>query len=154
MTVVGIDQSYTRTGVSVARDCKLVECCSYDMQFASKSSKRKFLSTLVRLYVMLYQPDMIVVERVRLFSQRFVSQATVMALATLITTIVDATDVPVYSVDTRSWKARVIGSAKASKEDTVRYFTRLGLSVDHDAADSAGIALYPFCKQHKLRREA
>jgi hypothetical protein len=82
----------------------------------------------------------------------------------------------VYSVDTRSWKSKIVGSSKArttkdgkrdAKGDTIKYVQTLGFDLfirtdrngndiyDDDAADSACIALYGFipANQQKLLLE-
>ena len=165
MIVLAFDQSYQRTGVAVAKDDKLICCESYELKFADKKMKRLFLRIITDLYQKLYNPNMIVVERVRTFSGGntekkrtkgfFMSTSTIIALGCLVSSIVDSSKVPGYSADTRSWKSRVLGSAKADKNDAVKFIKKLGFDVDHDAADAGCMALYPFKKGaiEKLKEE-
>ena len=140
--VIAIDQSYTRCGIASAED-GILQCVeSATLVFPDKVMKRRYLSSVVKAWVASFEPEVIVVERVRLFSQSFISAATIIALGGLIATIMDAAyPVPVHSVDTRNWKSKVLGTAKASKDDAVEYIKGLGFEVDHDAADAACMAL-------------
>jgi hypothetical protein len=87
-----------------------------------------------------------------------------MSFGALTATIVDTAyeyGIKVYSVDTRSWKAQIVGTSKGIKGDdpkakkipTMRFVKKLGFEVDDDAADSGCIALYGFTKNQKLKEE-
>lgn len=130
---IGIDQSYARTGISIAADNKLLVVRSIDFNGCkNKIEKRLHVSTLLSkiLKVNKGKADEIVilVERIRTFSQGPNEQQGfglkpdyLKATGALIGTIVDTAyqhDVPVYSVDTRSWKSKVLGN---SKTDAVKY---------------------------------
>jgi len=110
---------------------------------------------------------LVVCERIRTFSMgknknggkplQFMNIGYIKATGALIATIVDVAyqfGVKVYSVDTRSWKAQVVGTTKGGKAPTLAYVKSLGFDVKNDdAADSACIALYPFCKKQNLKLE-
>lgn len=156
MKVIAIDQSLSRFGISVAENGKLLRCQSYTYKKSmSKSAKRLFLGETVADWAEKWQPDRIIVERVRTFSQGFLSTQTIIALGSLVTTIIDHVpeDLPTFSADTRAWKARVLGNAKASKQDAVNHVAQFGFQVDHDAADSGCMALYAFHREARLKRE-
>ena len=143
--MLGIDQSYTRFGIAVAADGVLLNAESMAMSFKNKTVKRIAFRAMVEAWTQLYEPDIVVVERVRMFSQSFVSTATIIALGGLVAVAMDAVyPVPVFSVDTRNWKSKVLGTVKASKEDAVVFVKKLGFDVDHDAADAACMALSPW----------
>lgn len=123
--VIGIDQSYTRTGITVLCDKELFEMYSLDFEkIKTNTGKREFLS--YQLYDIMcgvcreVVPDemMIITERIRLRSQQFLSEAYIKATGALVATIIDCADkfkainVPVYSVDTRSWKSQIVGNSK------------------------------------------
>ena len=59
---------------------------------------------------------LVITERIRLRSQGFLSEAYIKSTGALIATIIDFfhyyNEIPVYSVDTRSWKSQIIGSSK------------------------------------------
>lgn len=59
---------------------------------------------------------LVITERIRLRSQGFLSEAYIKSTGALIATIIDFfhyfNEVPVYSVDTRSWKSQIVGSSK------------------------------------------
>jgi len=105
-----------------------------------------------------------VCERIRTFTMgkkegkgQFLNINYIKATGGLITTIVDAAylfGIKVYSVDTRSWKAQVVGTTKGGKAPALEFIKNLGFDVKNDdAADSACIALYPFCRKQNLKLE-
>lgn len=59
---------------------------------------------------------LVITERIRLRSQGFLSEAYIKATGALIATIIDFfeyfNEIPVYSVDTRSWKSQIVGNSK------------------------------------------
>lgn len=161
MKVLGIDQSYTRTGFAIAESGKVIRCGSYNFKgLKTKTEKRNKIRQIVENAILKYNPELIIVERVRLRSQGFLNFGYIMSTAALISVIVDvayAYSVKVYSVDTRAWKSKILGSSKAKpgqtqKEATMQHFIKLGLDIkDDDMADACGIALYPFIPK-KLQR--
>ena len=118
--VIGIDQSYTRTGITVLKNKEVVEMHSMDFKrCVDNTSKRQRLSSyLCELLVELdsVENDIIVItERIRLRSQGFLSENYIKATGALIATIIDVCSsfgIKVYSVDTRAWKSAVVGTSK------------------------------------------
>lgn len=152
MKVLGIDQSYTCSGIACAEDGVVTECYAHKYVSKTKRGKRREIRKIVR--ARRDGLDMVVVERVRLFSGGFISIKSIVGLASLVMTISDAAGkIPVYSADTRAWKSKVLGSAKATKEDAVEFVKTLGYVVNDDAADAACLALYAFNRQANLKRE-
>lgn len=123
--VIGIDQSYNNTGISIAADGKLVKVKSIQLdKIKSNSDKRRALAnTLDGLLssVTLKSKEVIcIIERIRLRSQGFLNIDYIKSIGALNSVIVDRCsvyNVPVYSVDTRCWKAQVIGSSKSMPND-------------------------------------
>lgn len=123
--VIGIDQSYTRTGITVLCNKELFEMYSLDFEECKTNTERRECLSY-QLYDILcgvckeVVPDemIIITERIRLRSQQFLSEAYIKATGALVATIIDCTDkfkaikVPVYSVDTRSWKSQIVGNSK------------------------------------------
>jgi len=155
MLVLGIDQSYKNIGFSIAKDNKLIRCWSYDLSsYKVKTKKRRRVQRLVRKHIDHFSPDLIIVEKVRMFSQGFVNYKAIASMGALVACIVDeAFPNKVYSVDTRSWKSKILGKANTSKENKKEvkgekieakiFINNLGfIEVDDDAADSGCIALY------------
>lgn len=193
--VVGVDQSYTRTGISIAADGVLLKVTSIPFRGCrNKSEKRKELAKVLHKIIQTNQRKashmVILCERIRTFSHHkgkqtegqdqeqgsgmFISTDYIKATGALVATIVDTAyeyGVPVFSVDTRSWKSKVVGNSKGSKKDgnklqTVNFVMAKGFDVssvnkkgnivyDDDAADSACIALYAFIPKHlrSLKKE-
>lgn len=129
--MIGIDQSYADTGITISIDNKviLVKDCK---------GKPKESHTLFRLRLSKYLSKcfascnkksidlgdcevICIIERIRLQSgkpdrkQHFLSLDYIKSIGALNALIVDIAttyDIPVYSVDTRSWKSQVIGTSK------------------------------------------
>lgn len=116
--VIGIDQSYTRTGITVLEDKKILGMHSVNFDGCkTNTEKREHLKHLIESLFDNYNIDnvMVITERIRLRSQGFLSESYIKSTGALIATIIDvfATyDIPVYSVDTRSWKSQIIGNSK------------------------------------------
>jgi len=155
MLVLGIDQSYKNIGFSVANKGKLIRCKSYNLKkYKTKTEKRIRVQKILRKHIDHFNPELIIVERVRMFSQGFVNYKAIASMGALVACIVDeAFPLKVYSVDTRSWKSKILGKANTSKENKKEvkgekieakiFINNLGfIEVDDDAADSGCIALY------------
>lgn len=118
--VVGIDQSYNNTGISIAADGRLLKVRSIQLdKLKSNSERRRALSeTLDGLLTAVYPKGrevVCIIERIRLHSQGFLNIDYVKSIGALNSVIVDMCTsycVPVYSVDTRCWKSQVIGTSK------------------------------------------
>ena len=141
--VVGIDQSYNNTGISIAADGKLVKVRSLQLDtYKSNSDKRRALANtldgLLRAICPKAKEVVCIIERIRLRSQGFLNIDYIKSIGALNSIIVDVCYehcVPVYSVDTRCWKAQVIGTSKAipnkfgvpeEKWPTVRWLVKQG----------------------------
>lgn len=194
--VIGIDQSYTRTGISIAGDGKLLKVSYIPFEPSEcHSEKRKKvkgkLFHIIRLNQHKASQMVVIVERIRQFSGGNLSMDYIKSTGALIGCIVDTASefgVPVYSADTRSWKSQVVGTSvpKANsynvdpkKWPTIEYLLKRSdvneadllvkvgkrtkrfakvikgdkYCYNDDAADSAGIALYGFCKGRSLKKE-
>lgn len=186
--VLGIDQSYTRTGLSLAGDGKLLKVASLGFKGCkNKTEKRNALrdalTNIIKCNICKADEFVVLCERIRTFShgveteevpvskaspKMFISTNYIKSTGALTAVIVDTVysfGIPVFSVDTRSWKAQVVGSSKGSKKDgnkweTVKFVARLGFDkssvnrkgvtvFDDDACDSACIALYGFIPESR-----
>lgn len=116
--VIGIDQSYTRTGITILEDKKILGMHSVNFDGCkTNTEKREHLKHFLESLFDNYNIDnvMVITERIRLRSQGFLSESYIKSTGALIATIIDifATyDIPVYSVDTRSWKSQIVGNSK------------------------------------------
>lgn len=165
MISLAFDQSYTKTGVSVVEgncidDGKILFKKAFDFKgMKKKTEKRRFIAKVAKKLIEKYNPDIILVERVRMYSQGYVSTNFIKTQAALIAAIVDKVyPRDVYSVDTRSWKSKVCGSSKgmhrADKGVSVRYIMmRYGITVNDDVADAICIALYGLNKAEFLKKK-
>lgn len=144
--VIGLDQSYTDTGLCIAVDGvpKYAESISFG-DAKSKTDKRKAILKRLRAFYRRFEGKYdisIVIEAVRLFSgsEPHISTAYIFSTCALIGSIVDLADelgISVYWVETRSWKKKVLGSSKPSgrklkgvkdpkKVDSVLYAVSIG----------------------------
>lgn len=120
--VIGIDQSYARTGITVLEDKKIVEMLSVEYKHCKNNSEKRthLENTLSELMdcVNSHMP-LVLTERIRLRSQGFLSENYIKSTGALISIIIDFfyywNEVPVYSVDTRSWKSQIVGTSKPLK---------------------------------------
>lgn len=146
--VIGIDQSYNDCGISVALNGKIkaIKHLKFESQ-NSHSDKRKVLDIyLHNLINNIYQmtSDLtevtieIIIERIRLHSAGFLSIDYIKSIGALNAKIVDVANeynIKVYSVDTRAWKSKVVGTSKPKenkynvdpkKWPTIEYVCKLG----------------------------
>lgn len=137
--VIGIDQSYQNTGISIAADGKLVKVTSCPLSsLQDNSEKRKALSLyLIKVLAKVSQKSpriLVLCERIRTFSGGHLSTNYIKATGALIACIVDVCreyDIPVYSVATTAWKSAVVGTSKPDadgnpKMPTIKYICKLG----------------------------
>ena len=121
MVIIGIDQSYTRTGITILNDKKII--CMKSLNFEdckTNTDKRRYLTLYIREQINRlkrknFDDIVIYTERIRLVSQKFISENYIKSTGALIATIIDVAqdyDIPVYSVDTRSWKSQIVGNSK------------------------------------------
>jgi hypothetical protein len=149
MYCIGIDQSYTNTGIAVTRDGVLVNATSHKPKGKNKAEKRldlySYLINVVGGIEHYTDKDdaCFVYERIRMYSKGFVSMPYIIATAALCGTIQEVAHelkIPCYSVDTRAWKKAVIGSvAKQQNEEKVqpeKYPTVLWARANFDIGNS------------------
>lgn len=118
--IVGIDQSYNNTGISLAADGKLVKVRSLQLsKFKTNSDKRRALANtldgLLRSVCGKADSIVCIIERIRLCSQGFLNIDYIKSIGALNSIVVDKFHeygIEVYSVDTRCWKSQVIGTSK------------------------------------------
>lgn len=119
--VVGIDQSYKRTGISIAADSKLLKVTSIDLSESDDKTwkrsevRKRVLNAIGKCVDRSEEPPVVVIERIRMFSQQFVSIPYIKQMGALNSVIIDtawAFGVETYSIDTRAWKSGVLGTSK------------------------------------------
>lgn len=123
--IIGIDQSYSRTGFALNINGKIVKAWTTDFKnkcLDNKSQKRfevkRILSKIIESCLRYTTPDdiTIICERVRIYTQGDSFRPEVIkAQSALIAYIIDTGyeyGIRVYSVDTRAWKTRVLGNSK------------------------------------------
>lgn len=121
--VIGIDQSYARTGISIAINGRLVKVTSEKFEGLTNQSQkrnkiRKTVSKCLEACLKKFKPEeiVVIVERIRTYTTGFDLYPNFLkSQGALISCIVDTSysyGVTVRSVDTRCWKSRVLGSSK------------------------------------------
>lgn len=142
--VIGIDQSYKCTGITIMQDNEIRETLSVDyLGCDNNSKKRQYLRMVLRKIISRYTNRLeditVITERIRLRSQGFLSESYIKSTGALVATIVDTFEqfnIPVYSVDTRAWKSAIVGTSKPKenkydidphKWPTILYLKQKGL---------------------------
>lgn len=126
MICIGIDESYQDTGITVNyNNGKKLKCYSYKgNKKDGKSTYRLGMKILIQDIIHEIKKKnekediVIVVERIRQFSARFISMPYITSMSALIGCIIDSVspkNIPVYSVDTRCWKSNIVGTSKPLK---------------------------------------
>lgn len=123
--VIGIDQSYKNTGVSVCADGELKKVTSIHLEKCASNSERREIirARLARLLdnaTGKSREVVCIIERIRLHSQGFLNMDYIKSIGALNALIIDTCyeyGVAVYSVDTRCWKSTVVGTSKGCPND-------------------------------------
>ena len=118
--IIGIDQSYKNTGISIIADGEIKKVTSKDLTCYKTNTERrralrKTLDGLLRSVTSKADSVVCIIERIRLQSQGFLNINYIKSIGALNALIVDTMaeyEIPVYSVDTRCWKAQVVGTSK------------------------------------------
>ncbi len=123
--VIGVDQSYKNTGISIAADGELKKVTSIRMEKLKNNSKKReklraTLEKVIKANKGKSDELILIFERIRLQSKGFININYIKSMGALDSIMIDVCDnheIPVYSVDTRSWKSRVVGTSKPMKND-------------------------------------
>lgn len=121
--IIGIDQSYSRTGISIAVEGKLKIVSSIDFKnVQTKTAKRLLLQERLRQAIKSCMKKFSIVEiaviceRLRTFTAGDeIRPSVIKPGAAMIAYIVDTAmeyDIETWSVDTRAWKSAILGSSK------------------------------------------
>lgn len=127
--VIGIDQSYTRTGIAISVNGKCVKAISTNFkknkQF-NKSQKRlevqRLLNKAIDSCEKHFKSDeiVVIVERIRtITNSQDLRPNVIKAHSALVGIIVDTAyvrGIKVYSVDTRCWKHQILGTSRPTFE--------------------------------------
>lgn len=137
---IGIDPAYAETSIGVTgvkKNKPKIFCIGHKTSkfkgCKAKAEKRRELRSMLRATIAQCQKNSnnveIIVERTGTFRKKqgkgggdkqfFMAMHSIKGFTQIITTIVDVAfefGLKVYSVDTRSWKAKVLGSSKSNKQ--------------------------------------
>lgn len=119
--IIGIDESYANTGIALNVRGKAVVTKS--LLSESKNGMRLEVQSTIRelnwmakeMYAIPQGKIAIVFERVRLFSNSFISTQYMVSMSYLNGAIImegARLNIPCFSVDTKCWKSHVVGSSK------------------------------------------
>jgi Holliday junction resolvasome RuvABC endonuclease subunit len=147
MLALGIDYSTKRCGFTVMDSFFRIRFCQ-SLEFFGCNTKKEIRKSITDKVTAILEAtfdgasvDFIILERVRLRVQGFISFNSIYQLTGVVSSISNVSIVPVVNIDVRSWKARILGSAKSTKEDSVAYVkTKYNINKNHDACDSVCIA--------------
>ena len=126
--IIGIDPSYKNTGFSIFIDGKKKMIKSLHLQDQHSKLSKSECRKMIRDYTnkcldkceMIDGDVQIIIERIRLTSQGFLNMDYIKSIGALNSVIVDAAnerDIEVFSVDTRCWKARVVGTCNGKENE-------------------------------------
>lgn len=145
--VIGIDQSYKNTGFSVCADGEIKAITSLDLRECENNTvkrakvKEKLTSIILKMWTRTNSME-VIIERIRLRSEGFLNIDYIKSIGALNSIIVDVCvshNIPCYSVDTRCWKAQIVGTSKPQdnsfgvdpkKWPTISYIVKLGYERD------------------------
>lgn len=144
--VIGIDESYTRTGITVLKNKKILRMYSENFEGCKDNCGkrvriRSVIESILNKLLSKYKPTEIkcIIERIRTFSGGHMSTQYLITTGGLIVTILDVFtryDIKVYSVDTKAWKNAIVGDSKPienkyginpNKYKTILYLRSKGL---------------------------
>ena len=142
--VIGIDESFNRCGITLMCDNLMVEAVSLDYDNCINNSDKRIavkkeLDNICRTYRLDKRNTICIVERIRLFSQGKISTNYILSTSSLVAKIIDTLysyDIPVHSVETKSWKSQIVGTSKPKenkygidphKWPTILYLKQKGL---------------------------
>lgn len=144
--IIGVDQSYTDTGITAIKDkhnilfVRSLKRSSGQNHTEYRNMIYSFFERKLENLKKITDDITVIVERISIRAGKGgLSQSYVKSTAALIATIIDICslyDVPVYSVDTRAWKSLVVGTCKPLdniyginplKYPTIDYIHRSGL---------------------------
>lgn len=120
---IGIDQSYKNCGISLSADGELKKVSHIDLQDCKNNTERReklvgMLDVVATASCKQAEQVICIIERIRLQSRGFVNINYIKGIGALNACIVDLMskfNISVYSVDTRCWKAQVVGTSKPQK---------------------------------------
>lgn len=145
--VIGIDQSYKNTGISICVDNELKNISSIKLDNIKSNCERRNIlrqrldGIFKKMSLKQTQEACeleIIIERIRLRSQGFINIDYIKSIGALNSIIIDTAskyNIKVYSVDTRSWKSQIVGTSKPKenkiginpeKYPTIEYIKNLG----------------------------
>ena len=152
--VLGIDiGGATRTGIALFSNNKnelLYNTTILRRNVKNNVEHRKNIEKeILRIYEK-FGIDILIFESIRLFNVGKIQLQTILSQNKVQTTIVNAFSdkFDIYSVDVRSWKAKVLGTAKADKDMSISLIDKIErpklkvieYELNHDLADACAIS--------------
>lgn len=135
--VIGIDQSYKDTAISLSLNNRVmsVTSCKPDQKKSNTEKRKAIQQTIIKAFTVAtaqaakhHCEVVCIIERIRLQSSiagdHFLNINYIKSIGALNALIVDIAydfGIEVYTVDTRSWKSQIIGTSKPSGKDMSSY---------------------------------
>jgi|ERR1019366_5391877 Holliday junction resolvasome RuvABC endonuclease subunit len=134
-TVVCIDQSYTHAGFSVwdLNTATLLNFTQFGYEKTWTNKDKRIAQGAAALSLAsMFECNAVIVEEPRMFP----SAQTKARLHEIVATVSNMVELPVYMVNTTTWKAATVGH-RASKAETVQYvLEHFNVTADDDVADA------------------
>ena len=141
MKVLGIDISTSQIGFC-EMDLFNILAFSVDLSKVSSHKKRR---EIIRENLSMFDPDLVVLESIRLFHYNFINLDSIKRLCGITYLIVDFFDIPVYSVDVRSWKKSIFGKSNVEKDKSICYiYDKYDIISNNDLSDAICLAEFGF----------
>lgn len=163
MIVLGCDLGMKSINALAVRDTESDKVLSYihtnKKDYKNPYSHRKFIVDIIDELHSDYNIDLLLFEKINLFRGQHISNlSNILSLAFLQCSIIDSfsNDFDIAHIDVRSWKSKVLGSAKSKSEDVIKFvsnrYKEVNLVLDDSKdeliynehlADAIAITLYP-----------
>ena len=148
MKILGVDLSTQNIAFC---EMSLFEFFGFSVQL-NRWKSHKVRRKIIKECLECFEPDYIALESVRLFHKGFINIDVIKRLGGITYLIVDFFDCPVYSIDVRSWKKHILGSAKVEKEESIRYVKdKYSIETNNDLSDAICIAEMGLRFKEKLK---
>jgi hypothetical protein len=153
MKSLGVDISTSNIGY-----CEMTyDSIKYFSVRLDKFASHKYRRKLVRDTLKIFNPDIVVLESIRLFHKSFINIDVIKRLGGTTYLIVDFFDCNTFSIDVRSWKSIILGPCKKGekrkKEESIFYVEdKYGIMVNDDVADAICLAEVGMFYKNKIKR--
>ena len=137
MKVLGIDLSTQNIAFC---QMNINELFGFSIQL-NRFGRHKVRRQITRECLEYFEPDYVIMENIRLFHKGFINVEAIKRLGGITYLVIDFFNCKSYSVDVRSWKKYILGSAKVEKDYSMYYVKeKYNIITNNDMADAICLA--------------